>query len=151
MISEPNFWNFVTNLFLFSSHKHSSGAWGSFQPLKNSKNEIRGRKIQFMKKIAWIWTKYLKMIDFSYNLKKTIFLVWKVIFSICKNLKSSVFCGENFRMTTKETFHILVGSKKPKLSKISNFRQKMKLFSWIIFKSFCVWFSNFTYFHSYVS
>ena len=26
----------------------------------------------------------------------------------------------------------------------------MKLFSWIIFKSFCVWFSNFTYFHSYV-
>ena len=124
MISEPNFWNFVTNLFLFSSHKHSSGAWGSFQPLKNSKNEIRGRKIQFMKKIAWIWTKYLKIIDFSYNLKKTIFLVWKVIFSICKNLKSSVFCGENFRMTTKEIFHILVGSKKPKLSKISNFKHK---------------------------
>ena len=149
MISKPNFWNFVTNLFLFSSHKHSSGAWGSFQPLQNSKNEIRGRKIQFMKKIAWIWTKYLKIIDFSYNLKKTIFLVWKVIFSICKNLNSSVFCGENFRKTSKGMFHSLARSNKPKLSKIRNCRIKIKLFSWISQKFACVRFPNCTHSLSY--
>ena len=82
-----------------------------------------------MMKIAQISTKYLKRIDFSYNLNKTIFLVWKVIFSICKNLKSSVFCGENFRKTTKSIFYILGGSKKPKLSKISYFISKTELWT----------------------
>ena len=30
------------------------------------------------------------------------------------------------------------------------FDKKLSFFSWMIFKSFCVWFTNFTYFHSYV-
>ena len=37
-----------------------------------------------------------------------------MIFSTCKNLKSSVFYGENFRQKTKDNFFILSGSKKPK-------------------------------------
>ena len=67
--------------------------------------------------------------DFSYNLKKTIFLDWDVIFSMCKNLKSSVFCGENFRKTTKIIFYILGGSNKPKLSKISYLIPKTELWT----------------------
>ena len=50
-----------------------------------------------------------------------------MIISICKNLKSSVFCEENFRKTTKDIILILGGSKKLKLSKICNFKQKNEL------------------------
>ena len=80
-------------------------------------------------KYALICTKYLKNIDFSDNLKKTIFLYWDVIFSICKKLKSSVFCGENFRKTTKIIFYNLGGSNKPKLSKISYLIPKTELWT----------------------
>ena len=44
------------------------GPGDHFNPLKTKKNEIRDRKIQFKMNIAWICTKYLKKIDFSYNL-----------------------------------------------------------------------------------
>ena len=71
----------------------------------------------------------MNKVDFSNNLKKTIFLDWDVIFSICKNLKSSVFCGENFRKTIKSIFHILGGSNKPKLSKISYLIPKTELWT----------------------
>ena len=50
-----------------------------------------------------------------------------MIFSICKNLKSSVLYGENFRKTTRDILLILGGSKKPKLPKISNFKQENEL------------------------
>ena len=91
----------------------------------------------------------MKKLDFSNNLKKTIFLDWDVIFSICKNLNSSVFCGENFRKTIKGIFHSLGGSNKPKLLKISNFRHKIELFSWISKKFACVRFPNCTHSLSY--
>ena len=66
---------------------------------------------------------------FFLHFKKTLFWDWNVIFSICKNLKSSVFCGENFRKTIKSIFHILGGSNKPKLSKISYFISKTELWT----------------------
>ena len=72
-----------------------------------------------------------------------------MIFSICKNLNSSVFCGENFRKTSKGIFHSLGGSNKPKLLKISNFGHKIELFSWISQKFACVRFPNCTHSLSY--
>ena len=72
-----------------------------------------------------------------------------MIFSICKSLKSSVFCGENFRKTSKGMFHSLGESNKPKLSKIDNFRHKIELFSWISKKFACVRFPSCTHSHSY--
>ena len=72
-----------------------------------------------------------------------------MIFSICKNLNSSIFCGENFRKTSKGIFHSLGGTNKPKLLKISNFGHKIELFSWISQKFACVRFPNCTHSLSY--
>ena len=126
-------WNFLCKkLMILGFYRlkksHPSPEIWSFEDCQ--KNQIFFKYfVDIQEWIGWICTKYLKKVDFYNNLKKTIFLDWDVIFSICKNLKSSDFYGEYFRKTFNHIFHTFGVSSKPKREKIRNFLPKILL--WI--------------------
>ena len=87
------------------------GNGGLLNPLRNKKMWSGEEKFQIMMKIAWIITKYLKQLIFIIIFKSPYFWTGIRFFQSVK-LKSSVFCAEYFRMTTKGTWYLFMNFSK---------------------------------------